>query len=207
MTYPTLTPDNPIPPYIDIMLDSETLGTLPGCKIISIGAKKFSTDGSITIPSQHKDFNELFEFYKKAAWDDEQQGQLLADVNTIEWWNKQSAEARNEAFSGIEYLSDILKEFVYWVTHINAGCKIRIWCKGAGFDAPIIEYALRHFDIPVPWEFYDIRCFRTLCELPFAKAVKPVMKGTAHNALDDAKFQAEWAENIFKVMKDRGMMG
>ncbi|MHB0978446.1 MAG: 3'-5' exoribonuclease domain-containing protein [Minisyncoccota bacterium] len=59
-----------------------------------------------------------------------------------------------------------------------------------------MQYAYHALDMKQPWKFWNNRCYRTLKnmfpEVPFVRI------GIAHDALDDAKSQAEHAVAILK---------
>lgn len=153
---------------LHVMLDLETLGTKPGCPIVSIGACTFDREGV-------GDY-----FYRKI---DISSTNLKAEPETIKWWLKQSAEAR-EAFEGGIPHKRATDEFKVW--WLDNGCRY-VWSHGASFDPPVLTAAI---DI-APWKFWDIRDTRTLYELA---GIQPDRKtGTAHNALDDAINQAKAA--------------
>lgn len=178
---------------INIMLDLETLGTRPGCKILSIGAKVFDVERT--------NFNSAL--YIRANPD--LQAKLHTEVATEDWWAKQDPEVRAEAFGGTEYLHVALTEFVDWISYLKEklNCKkIRIWCKGASFDAPIMEAAMESYCVPVPWKFWEVYCFRTLYDLGMSLGIEPdVFDGDKHNALHDAINQAAHAEKILMMIR------
>jgi hypothetical protein len=79
------------------------------------------------------------------------------------------------------------------------------WSHGSIFDIAILENAYRQCNLPIPWNFWDIRDTRTLYETAYritGKTLKPVREGIYHNALDDAQFQALWVRNIREVLEE-----
>ena len=171
-----------------IMLDLETLGTAPGCPILSIGAVAFDAGG---VREDH--------FYSAVKLAENP----IVSAATLLWWLDQSEEARHTLIDDQEAApsaEEALKAFSSWVESMRLG-GVRFdgfWANGASFDLPIIESAMREVGVDVPWPFYMHRCFRTMKGLPGADAadVKPEFKGTAHNALDDAIHQAHWLVHI-----------
>ena len=66
----------------------------------------------------------------------------------------------------------------------------------------ILGNAFRACGIPVPWNFYDERCYRTLKSLfPQLKAADT--RGTKHNALEDARYQAEHLIKIIRHKREK----
>jgi hypothetical protein len=153
-----------------MMIDIETTGRLPGCKIMSLGAVLFSKEG----------FHE--EFYQRASYDS--QLNFVDDESTMEWWQSQPDEVFMEAFGGEMSLLDMLTEFNGFIDRHKP---VTIWCKGASFDFPIVNSALNFHQLKeLPYQ--KLRCMRGLNNLLDVPLLK--FKGTAHNALDDAKNQA-----------------
>ena len=177
-----------------IMLDIETLGTRPGCKILSIGATTFSLDFSDRVKSNTA-------FYTTIRRDD---NRFLTDPNTLIWWEQQSYAAMHAAFKGGLIYKSALKKFNSWVQDqvdsINYD-EVEFWCKGPHFDISILECAYRIVGLPTPWEYYAIRDLRTAINL-FPNLQLPEHKGIKHHALDDALYEAEVAATILRYLDD-----
>lgn len=84
------------------------------------------------------------------------------------------------------------------------------WGKGADFDLVIMRNAYRAIrrstgsDIIEPWSFRDGLCCRTMIELfSSLPGMAPTEEGTAHNALDDATWQAKYIINIWKAWAEQ----
>ena len=153
-----------------MMLDIETSGNLPGCKILSIGAVLFDKKG----------FYE--EFYMRASYDS--QLHLVDHQSTMDWWNTQDEEVFKEAFGGTDDLKDVLNKLIEFITRHNPST---IWCKGAAFDFAILNVALNSLGLK-ELPFKKLRCMRGLNDLLDIPEIW--LKGNKHNALDDAKNQA-----------------
>jgi exodeoxyribonuclease VIII len=168
-----------------IMIDLETMGTRPNAPIIAIGAVAFQPE------RQHKDGEMelggiLSTFYEviDLAWG-VRDGAVM-DPETVIWWLSQSEEARTAVTRrGIEpriallRLSDWMREF-----HIEG-----VWGNGASFDNVILSETYGRLGMAAPWKFWQDRCYRTVKNLH--PAVTMERSGTHHNALDDARSQAE----------------
>lgn len=175
----------------EVMADLETLGKRPGCKILSIGAVVFNQAGL------HR------EFYVEAKIN--HQGDLVADQSTIDWWNKQDPAARDRLYNNQDLkptLRQALEQFNGWLRELGGvdergHIPVNLWGNGADFDNAILQVAYDRVSIEDPaWQFWNNRCYRTLKGL--APSVQMVRQGTYHNALDDAKSQAEHAVRIMK---------
>lgn len=157
----------------DIMLDLETLGNRPGAVIVAIGAVEFH-GGEI-----------IKEFYLRVDADSCVAIGLKLDVSTVMWWLKQSDIARMEITKQGKPIRDALAEFSKWIPYDDC----RVWGNGASFDNTLLAEAYSRARLPIPWKFWNERCYRTVknlhLDVPFAFET-----GTQHNALDDAKAQA-----------------
>jgi hypothetical protein len=63
-------------------------------------------------------------------------------------------------------------------------------------DVPILEAAFKACGLVVPWKFWDVRDTRTLYDVTGVNVDRS--QGTHHNALDDARAQAEAAAIAFR---------
>ena len=161
-----------------VMIDLETMGRTPEQPIVSIGAVIFDPRyGVITDET----------FYWELHW--KSQGRN-ADPDTVTWWASQSAEAR-AVLDGIDDLQDALEALSEW---LPKDC--RVWGNGSIFDIATLEHAYRQYKIEIPWKFWNVYDCRTVLALYEAKRGgldrSKSNHGTAHNALDDAIFQAKW---------------
>jgi DNA polymerase III epsilon subunit-like protein len=166
----------------NVMVDLETLGTRAGCSILSIGAVKFDAEG----------LGE--EFYVVVSRENCIIMGLIEDPDTINWWSKQAPEARTvldeAAKPEAKTLEEALNMFTKWLANE------KVWGNGSDFDNAILYACYAAIGQETPWKFWDSRCYRTLKAL--YPTIKMVRGGTYHNALDDAKSQANHAVEIFK---------
>lgn len=176
---------------INIMVDLETLGTTPGCRIVSLGAVEFGSNG---LGAQ---------FYAEAKIT--YQGTLVTEAQTVKWWEDQPENVRNRLFDGQEgkpFLKTVLADFEAWLEQIagrddKGNLRVNVWGNGSDFDNAILAVAYKDVaDKNLPWPFWNNRCYRTLKNL--VPNVKLVRQGTLHNALDDAKSQAEHAVRLIE---------
>lgn len=165
-----------------VMLDLETMGNSAQAPIIAIGAVEFDANGL-----GHT-------FYEVVDLESSMRLGLHPDASTIMWWMQQSDEAR-AAFKrpGVQ-LVEALTNFANWLAP-----NVELWGNGAAFDNAILSSSYRAANLMQPWKFWNDRCYRTV------KAMYPQIKlervGTYHNALDDAKSQAEHLIQIWKAAK------
>lgn len=179
-----------------VMLDLETLGTKPGCPILSIGAVVFNTSQFYLTATN---FNAAIEADTQSLMDS-------PDESTLSWWSEQSEEAREAAFNSpdAQPLQLVLTNFSAWLVSLTQTPEDRIfiWGNGATFDEPILKEAYKRYDLEPVWTFRDSMCFRTLKELGKMLGVKePEFTGVKHNALCDAAHQAKWADQILLTIQ------
>lgn len=169
------------------MIDLETLGKRPGCKILSIGAVEFSANG-------------LGDRFYTSVTTEDQLG-LDEDPETLAWWNRQSPEARRVLTEPKTAFVDGLEQFAGWVKRLGGPRSVYPWGNGADFDNAILHVAFDVSGVKCPWEFWNSRCYRTLKNLPGApKFQKDKRAGVHHNALDDAVTQAQHAVEVFNAL-------
>jgi hypothetical protein len=171
-----------------VMIDLETLGTRPGCSILSIGAVEFGPAG---VKSS---------FYVVARRSSCRDAGLVEDPDTIAWWDKQLPKARDIIVESMDPLRSVslgrvLNQFDFWIDQVTGVIdaaerkNLQVYGNGADFDLPILSEAYRRCGMDTPWPAYSGRCYRTLKNLK--PNLKMIRSGTHHNALDDAKVQAE----------------
>jgi len=166
---------------MDFMLDIETLGTKPGCAVLTVGCVAFGrSTGKI-----HG------EFYQAIDLRTSRKAGLGIDADTLLWWMKQDREAVQSAFLDPQTsrpLSEVVEAFKKWFmkhrTRENA-----VWCQGMDFDIPIWGRAMAVVGERPPWEFWAGRDTRTAYDLAGFDPRTVKREGTYHNALDDAHHQ------------------
>jgi hypothetical protein len=169
----------------NVMIDLETLGTRAGCKVLSIGAVEFTE-------------NHLGHSFYQEAERGSQFG-LHESSETLKWWSEQNQQAKQHLFveQGKSKLSEVLGAFTNWLKSVGGVdqdglAKVCVWGNGADFDNAVLitAYAVIRGE-QAPWHHHNNRCYRTLKNLNLKVSI--VRQGVHHNALDDAKSQAEHA--------------
>lgn len=178
----------------NFMLDLETLGTTPGCAILSIGLVAFDPFAA-TVDEVFADDGFYVVVYQPSCLD----AMLHVDKGTVRWWSRQSEAARQVLKDTTDPntsvpLRDALGQMVDYVAIHHAPSKALVWGNGADFDNPIVNVAARHVEFELPWKWGN-RCYRTVKNLhefmePEFQAPPLARQGTYHNALHDARSQA-----------------
>lgn len=169
------------------MLDLEFFAHVPNSKLVSIGAVIFDPRyGYIG----DKFYVEL---------DHKAQKNRVSDPDTIAWWKKQSKEVK-KALKGTTRLEDALEDLAFFLPD---DCKV--WGNGPIADIAKLEDAYTEYDIEIPWKFWNVRDVRTIKDLYESDrgGLEKAMKGTCHNALDDAYYQAQIVIKMWKAILKR----
>lgn len=155
-----------------VMIDIETLGTDPGAAIVSIGAVRFTiADGVVD------------ELFVSVDIESCQRAGLEIDAGTVAWWLGQSTEARKQLTGGRD-LEPALREVRAFVDGAD-----EVWANSPSFDCAILAEAFDRVGLSTPWAFWEQRDYRT-CRAVLEWPDRD-QDGVAHDALDDARYQAE----------------
>lgn len=163
------------------MLDLETAGLPPDGAIMSIGACFFSLDTCEIGPTFKRNIN---------------LGTAVRDGGTINpgtfcWWLRQSDAARMSVLADTHDIRKVLAEFSDFVAEHSRHQDVRVYGNGADFDITLLNSAYLRAGIDVPWNPFRVRCFRTIRNMyPSVEYDTSKKSGVAHDALDDAIFQA-----------------
>lgn len=177
-----------------VMVDIETWGKGPHAMIVAIGAVKFDPTG----PLGHG----LDQFY--VAIDPRKDNNVgIMDAKTMMFWmDPKQNEAREWWFKEIEAYGDAtvdiysaLQGFTDWYGKKS----MPTWGNGAGFDPVILESSFNRAALEPPWDFRDVRCYRTFkATVPddLSKHINNKLNTDfgpgGHHALRDAQWQARF---------------
>jgi DNA polymerase III epsilon subunit-like protein len=157
-----------------VVIDLETMSTRAHGAILSIGAvlyeKGVETD-SFSINIDPKSSAEAGCHFSK---------------DTIDWWAKQSEDAKQSWKVNPQPLKEALEKFIEWYGKDDK----YVWGYGANFDIVLLEESMFRVKLNTPWRYYNIMCLRTLTNITKTKI--PRLTGTHHNALDDARNQGDF---------------
>jgi hypothetical protein len=178
----------------DVMVDLETLGTVPGFVILSIGAVAFDEQG---LHSQ--------EFYSVIHRPSCEEAFLTVCPRTEKWWEDKEPEAREVLEQSLELtmsqpLKAVLERFNFYLGRFGGRQNVRLWGNGSDFDNAGLACAYDAVEAQPGWSFWNNRCYRTLKNL--APEVEMEREGTYHNALDDARSQAR---HLLRILEARGL--
>ena len=174
---------------VHVMVDIETTGIRPGCGVVNIGAVAFLPTGII----------EDFESYVRPE-SNFTYGLQVAQ-STMDWWALQLN--RDKIFGGTTDIKKALQEFSAWYLDFQKGTPI--WCCGTDFDLPILKAAMEACSVEIPWQYGDVRDYRTVREcfkLPEVIEASLKKDRIKHDALQDAIYQAKHLIEINRLMGD-----
>jgi hypothetical protein len=166
------------------MIDLETLATGPNAAVLTLGAVKFNPWGQ-----GYSD-----KIYFRIDLDDQDALGREVDPNTLDWWSKQDPAIMEEAFHPDDRIP--LKEAVDRFHKFAWGCD-QFWSHGATFDLVIMENLYKQLEKPLPWNFWQLRCTRTIFDLGWDPDMP---KNSKHNALEDAIRQSVGVQNIYRKL-------
>lgn len=169
--------------FKDASIDIESLDTVPGAKILTIGAVRFDrATGGLDTP-----------FYVAL---DPTITPGSASRSAFGWWKGQSEEARTAAFGGRTEPAKAMHMLAEYV-----GTDTCVWGNGAHFDISLLEWLFNQTGVGIPWKFWNVRDMRTVVDLaPLDKSSIP-FEGVAHNAEADAVHQAKVIAAMIQSLK------
>ncbi|EPC2362624.1 3'-5' exoribonuclease [Citrobacter freundii] len=181
--------------YTHLMVDMETMGNGPDAPIVSIGAVFFD-------PSTG---NTGAEFYQVVSLESSMSFGMKPDASTIQWWLKQSSEARSailvDEAMGLRETLELLADFIA-ENAANGSHTVQMWGNGCSFDNVILRRAYALTDTPFAVPFWNDRDVRTIVELGKSVGINPrhdiPFEGDLHNALSDARHQVKYVSAIWQ---------
>lgn len=183
---------------LHFMLDLETMATTPHAAITAIGVVRFDPYAG----------DLLDEFYTNITLKSNRDAGRVIAPETVEWWLQQDKAAQDALFKEPRLsLQQALRNFNLWLWKFglndpNTRKRAKLWSNGPTFDEVILRDAYDDItDLKLPISFSGSRCVRTAIEVARAMGLaKPLRKGQHHNALDDARYQAEGVIAVFQEL-------
>lgn len=165
---------------MDVMIDIETLGLLPGSPIAQIGWQLFDPEGD-GIDTQDSgsidvDLDSCGEFG------------MTMSMDTVRWWMQQDDKARaifTRSGVSLKHALEILDDM------FRTRRPGRVWFKGPQFDGSLLQFCYAHVGREPPWHYRAVRDLRTLTDLFEVQEAEPMVE---HDAREDATAQAITAQ-------------
>lgn len=170
-----------------VMVDIETLSVRPYAAILSIGAVAFDVEQGV-----------LDTFYVNVDANTCKDAGLHISKDTVEWWSKQSKEARQALTINPLPVTEALEKFADWFGNDK---QTVIWGNGSAFDISIMESAYWNTGLSIPWSPWKVQCYRTVLNLVGVNnsQIRKSESDTHHNALDDAMSQTRTLLQILRT--------
>lgn len=176
-----------------LMIDIETLGTMPFSVVLSIGAVVFDPETG-TLGSS---------FYVNINRNTSESIGLMVDPKVEAWWqDPKRASAWAEMQTDQMTAQEAAKMFGDWFRRECDFDNTIVWCHGAAFDFPILETFIRMAGERTPWNFRNLADDRTLFRLVDIDFSALPKEDTYHNALSDAKNQARAVMSALASIKE-----
>lgn len=180
-------------PWLNVMIDLETMGTKPGSAVTSVGAVAFDFT---------PDYVKNSEFHSRISLESCVRAGLRMDASTVKWWMTQSDAARSEVQAPDDDTSDI-REVLFrlrdWVARIRGGHRLMFYGNSAAFDLGLLGTCFDVVKLDRPWKYYEEGCYRTLKNTR-RDIVPEAFVGTQHNALADADHQARHCAALLRAV-------
>lgn len=189
-----------------VMIDAETLHTIPSSVVLSfaglifepLGCKQQLVDADERVIAPN--INLVFEYSKTQA-------HRSTSQRTIQWWSEQSKEAKAGVFGDNLFRLDYeiaVRRFYDWIANAAAQGAEAIYACSPRFDVGILEDMVRdvfgkdkngeYYTLPIP--FYAEHDVRTIRNFVFGK--KKIDWGTKHEALGDCVRQSLEMQEAYK---------
>lgn len=170
---------------IRAMVDIETAGTGAHALVLSIGAVKWGeySEELLVYPDHNTQ---------------ESDGRSVS-LDTMKWWMEQGAEAQAVFNKNPQFPDVAASQLEAFLRDAD-----EIWANGPDFDCVILADYMKQYNPRYRWPFWKHRCFRTFRNV-FSDYVGNEARGVAHDALDDAKYQAKSLQNILRTLREKGI--
>lgn len=198
---------------MELMIDIETLDTAQSAVIIAISAVQFSLP---TGTSEGRVFDPITLYPSKEEQFD---AGRTSSIATWEWWKDVIASnprakhefenmvLRDENRNSLEYITKTLGKLVEYTSG-------SFWCKGVGFDFPILKSYFNSFNLDSPFEIdkryrrlRDCRQLAGFYELLLGEPFKSEQSFTLvpHIPRDDCIMQAKEVIKLYTALKEKIM--
>lgn len=181
--------------YNSISLDLETLDITPASVVLSIGAAAFNLEDSDSI----EDFDDSRTFYEQLKLQPQLDMARTISASTFLWWMNQSKAAQS-AISDESQQRNIESALQAFKDFFVSNKATYMLGNGVTFDNMILRSLCTDFEMPYPAKYYNDIDLRTLKVISRIKTKPKFLKGaTAHNAKDDAIYQAICAQTYYNI--------
>ena len=176
----------------NIMIDLETFSTRKDAVVVSIGAVGFDLGVG-------KSLELGAPFHIGVSILDQQKLGRVVDGSTLLWWLTQERAARESLGRRMAESAPLLQALFSLDQYVrDAGAKVKVWAKGANFDIALLESLFESVGMDKPWKYNHTRCTRSFDGFFTPEDDPP--HGVGHDALFDARWQAQQLQNLYVRM-------
>lgn len=179
------------PRFNHCMLDLETMGTEPGCPIVSIGAVMFNLETG----------EPGTKFFQAINLESSMRKGFAPSAPTILWWLDQDKEIIKKLTEKTKDFDDVIESFWDWLGYEQPEF---MWGNDPQFDCSVLRHAFKVHGLEPIWSFRSERSFRTIRSLD-ERVYEELSKArvNAHDPIQDCLFQIDVvAKTIQSFKKD-----
>jgi len=181
------------------MIDCETLGTDPGCVIMSIAAVPF------TLPMNGKLEREEGIRMNVDIQSCLEEGMFIHG-DTLTWWMNRKPGIFRMMAQETAPVRHVLKRLAGYYESSGKGF---VWSHGATFDIPIVDWAYKQVGFSVPWSYRAARDTRTIYwSAHILYGWEPTRTGKSpidkHDPLADCHRQVSMVQEVWMVLLKGG---
>ena len=181
------------------MIDIETLGTDPGCVIMSIAAVPFtlSLEGKLEREQGIRMNVDIKSCHMEG---------MFIDGDTLTWWMNRKPGIFQAMAQETVPLRHALKRLA---GYYESSKSVFVWSHGATFDIPIVDWAYKRVGFDVPWRYAAARDTRTIywsANTLYGWEPKRLGKAPSdkHDPLADCHRQVSMVQEVWLVLLKGG---
>lgn len=192
--------------FNNVMVDIETFGRRPNGLVVSIGAVRFSTT-----PEDYK-AKRIFsgrpedEFHAVLSLQTASyERRFMQETDTLRWWAEQQPAAYARLLELMKAstldVRGLMQRFMDWLKpHCDQGCNVI--GNSPSFDLVLIENACRITEVPFEVPYRAETDYRTVTDLVWGEGKPRAGVNGAHDALFDARFQAQTYATAMEILRN-----
>lgn len=188
-------------PILNIMVDLETTAKSENAGILSWAMVAFAVNGE-EIPD--------FTFERVVTLRSCFFAGMKIDVDTQEWWDKQSPQAKHHILTGeADSIRTVAKDAYMQLEALAESHDIYLWSRGIDFDLPKIKWCFEHLlekdEKDFPFKFSHKMDVRTVLKFMQIDQSQFEFKGVQHHSVDDCMHDIRMIQEAYK-WKEKWMM-
>lgn len=171
----------------NVMIDIETLGTKPGCVVLSIAAVRFDIKTGQDLDKIK--INVDLESCLKIG--------LKVEADTFKWWMNEDRNIFSDLLKNTVSINHALRRLNNFLRYDDY-----VWGNSARFDFGILSHVYEIEGFKTPWYHGNERCLRTISSLIPKIKDEEEFVGDKHNALHDCEHQIKYLVKTLKQIEN-----